>query len=344
NITKKIVTNTLQEIRYFTSFPNPSDVTHVNRPSLKVASEPNVTNFAVLKNMASSDSDDDVPTEFEEALYRITAREMMGLTAILADIEELKGQMIKVRADSIYAEKEIQAVHNDANTKEQLLTGKEERTRVTVETDELHSALVNHRIVRDLYQKSVFNTQIQQAVHASVKKIDTDELVENFPEKGQMLAHYSSNLNTSKDIAKIMDENDKLEEEILEQRLKYRQLLKGIKEKWETLDENKSKADADVPSHYDELQKKVQERTSKMNILVHMIQGLISISGFQWGSEDFYVQVMMLCDIALRFGDYSEAQKVLAEVVTLKEEKKKQEARKKKITSYFTSTPAAKKK
>lgn len=54
--------------------------------------------------MASSDSDDDVPTEFEEALYRITAREMMGLTAILADIEELKGQMIKVRADSIYGE------------------------------------------------------------------------------------------------------------------------------------------------------------------------------------------------------------------------------------------------
>lgn len=67
-----------------------------------------------------------------------------------------------------------------------------------------------------------------------------------------MLAHYSSNLNTSKDIAKIMDENDKLEKEILEQRLKYRQLLKGIKEKWETLDENKSIADADVPSHYDE--------------------------------------------------------------------------------------------
>lgn len=52
---------------------------------------------------------------------------------------------------------------------------------------------------------------------------------------------------------------------------------------------------------------------------------------------------MMLCDIALRFGDYSEAQKVLADVVSLKEAKKKQES-KKKITSYFTSTPAAKKK
>ncbi|XP_063597987.1 uncharacterized protein LOC134774591 [Penaeus indicus] len=294
--------------------------------------------------MASGDFDDDVPTEFEDALYRITARERMGLMAILTDIEELKTQMIKVRADSIYAEKEIEAVHNDANTKEQLLSGKEERTRVTVETDELHSALVNHRIVRDLYQKSVFNTQIQQAVHASVKKMDTDELVENFPEKGQMLAHYSSNLNTSKDIAKIMDENDQLEKEILEQRLKYRQLLKGIKEKWETLDEKKFKDDANVPSQYDELQRKVQERTSKMNILVHMIQGLISSSGFQWGSEDFYVQVMMLCDIALRFGDYSEAQKVLAEVVALKEVKKKQQASKKKITSYLTSTPASKKK
>lgn len=67
-----------------------------------------------------------------------------------------------------------------------------------------------------------------------------------------MLAHYSSNLNTSKDIAKIMSENDQLEKEILEQRLKYRQLLKGIKEKWETLDEKKLDASANLPSQYDE--------------------------------------------------------------------------------------------
>lgn len=60
----------------------------------------------------------------------------------------------------ITAEKEIEAVQKDANTKEQQLSGKEERTRVTVETDELHSALVNHRIIRDVYQTSVFNTQV----------------------------------------------------------------------------------------------------------------------------------------------------------------------------------------
>lgn len=51
----------------------------------------------------------------------------------------------------------------------------------------------------------------------------------------------------------------------------------------------------------------------------------------------------MLCDIALKIGDISEAQRVLAEVVTLKEAKKKQEGGKQKITSYFTSTPARKK-
>ncbi|XP_042872670.1 uncharacterized protein LOC122253537 isoform X2 [Penaeus japonicus] len=286
----------------------------------------------------ASDSD-----EYEDALYRITAREKMELKSILTDIEELKNQVIKVKADSIYAEKEIEAVHKDASAKEHGLSSKEERTRVTVETDELHSALVNHRIVRDLYQKSVFNTQIQEAVQASVKKMDTNELVENFPEKGQMLAHYSSSLNTSKELAKIINENDQLEKEILEERLKYRQLLKGIKEKWETFDEKKIAAEANVPSQYNEWKKKVHERTSKMVILVHMIQGLISSSGFQWGSEDFYVQVMMLCDIALKIGDISEAQRVLAEVVTLKEAKKKQEGGKQKITSYFTSTPARKK-
>lgn len=76
------------------------------------------------------------------------------------------------------AEKEIQAVHNDANTKEQLLTGKEERTRVTVETDELHSALVNHRIVRDLYQKSVFNTQVLYYLYSMLVK---DKLTNSLP-------------------------------------------------------------------------------------------------------------------------------------------------------------------
>lgn len=54
--------------------------------------------------MASKDSDDDMPAEFEDALYRITARENMELLAILTDIEELKNQMMKVRADSIYGE------------------------------------------------------------------------------------------------------------------------------------------------------------------------------------------------------------------------------------------------
>lgn len=54
--------------------------------------------------MASKDSDDDMPAEFEDALYRITARESMELLAILTDIEELKNQMMKVRADSIYGE------------------------------------------------------------------------------------------------------------------------------------------------------------------------------------------------------------------------------------------------
>ncbi|XP_071543566.1 uncharacterized protein [Panulirus ornatus] len=282
------------------------------------------------------DKDMKMPTELVEAMDRVTAKENMELSSLLDHIMNLKSQKDEHVAAKIYASKELHAVAAEKDTTRQIADN--ERNQHMAETDELHEALVNHTLVRDVLQKAAFNIQMQDTVNRSLRTMEVENRVDQFPEKGALLSHCSRNLDTCKSLVSAVEEKEEIEREILELRMNYLDLLKKIKEKWEAV------FDITVPTQNDseaveQFQNKLKERESKLQILVSMLQGLISTSGFMWGAENYYIQVLLLCDIASTHGDSVELNATIAEINKYHGLKEGHVEKKPKKQIYFTSTP-----
>nr|XP_045603182.1 uncharacterized protein LOC123761296 [Procambarus clarkii]XP_045603183.1 uncharacterized protein LOC123761296 [Procambarus clarkii] len=284
----------------------------------------------------------EIPKELQDALHRVVAMEKMELSPLLDYIMKLKNHEVEVRAAKIYATKEILAAESGQDT--MAAPSIEEKNQLTAEIDDLHSALVTHKLVGDTLQEAVFKIQMQEAVNKSLRTIDTENLLDDFPEKGVLLSHCSQNLDTCKTLQAVVQEKEELDREILDIDLKYKQLLKDIKKKWSTYIDGMAPVETES-EQLTELRRKAREREAKLRILSTMLQGLISTSGLQWGSDDYLVEVLHLCDIANKHCDHAEETAVINSISELREQRESGTSQKgKSIQKYFTSTPSQRKK
>ncbi|KAG7166475.1 uncharacterized protein LOC121869318 isoform X2 [Homarus americanus] len=282
--------------------------------------------------------DAEMPQEMEEAMDRIVAMEKMELSSLLDHLMMLKNQESILRKIEIYESKELHTAETDQDE------GRFNKNQLVDEIDELHHALVTHKLVRDAMQNTVFNVQKQEVVSNSLRKVETEDTVDHFPEKGALLFHYSNNLDTCKILKDVVQEKEELDKEILELRLKYNQCLDDIKNKWKACDSNMVPV-SDESEEVAKFRTTVKEREDKLRIIVSILQGIISTSGLNWGAEDYYVKVLLLCDLAVTHGDKAEQDSVIKDLERLRNLKIREGKRKgRDIKSYFTSSPRPKKK
>lgn len=281
----------------------------------------------------------ELPVELKEALNRVMSKKKMELSPLLDCFDKLKIQEDTINGAEIYANKEILSAQSDHDSSPISVS---ELNELMGEIEELQHALINHRLVRDTMQESAFKIQIQEAVHNSIQSMDTGNFVDLFPEKGFLLSHYSNNLNTSKELLSVIQEKEELDREIFDQRLKYRKLLQDIREKWLAVEHNMVQVSEESES-VTVLRQKAKERDEKLLILASMLRNLITCSGLNWGSDDYFVQVLLLCDMAFRKSGKVEED---AEIKRLSElsvgREMETDKTSKSIKKYFTSTPKQK--
>lgn len=283
--------------------------------------------------------------ELEAALGRVMVQEEMEFTILLNHIQELKNQMIELKSKSNYAGKEADAVYDGKETSSMPLA--EQKMQINTEILELNNTKVNHVLVRDTLQKAAFNVQMQEAVHESLQDLD-EKVVESSTEVQMLLEHHGSNLHISKDLLGAIQEKEQLDREILQTRMKYLAHMKIIKEKWEVLEGKTNTSLGIEDEEVAQFRSKVESRENKLKLVIHMLQGLISASGIVWGGDDYYVQVMLLCDFVLGEGSKADMENLLNGIEKAREGREKQLYSKPKTSvepksvKYFTSTPFTK--
>ncbi|KAG0728841.1 hypothetical protein GWK47_031645 [Chionoecetes opilio] len=104
-----------------------------------------------------------------------------------------------------------------------------------------------------------------------------------------LLAHCGSNRHTCKELANVVEQKMNIDKEIFQLRIKYSSILKEIKQKWEALQDKVMHVQKESQELV-QMQIKSKERDNKLQLLVTMIQGLISTCGFQWAACEYFVQ------------------------------------------------------
>ncbi|MPC12321.1 hypothetical protein E2C01_005008 [Portunus trituberculatus] len=159
---------------------------------------------------------------------------------------------------------------------------------------------------------------MQDAVRNGLQKVNADETMDNLTERGMLLAHCGSNLQSYKELTTVQEEMANLNKEILHLHLKYSSILKKIRSKWEALQDRFMQA-GEKNKMLTQMQNKAKEREGKIQLLVVMIQGLISACGFQWGAYEYYIQVLELCDSAVITEDIVKQNALMAKISKIQE-------------------------
>lgn len=242
--------------------------------------------------------DEDFTKMMEDVLLKNDNKEKETVLHFVKELDLLQEKKIQLEATQIYAEKELEASEEYESNKDQQVN----KVAISNEIHELHSGLTNHRLIHKLAQKMMDNVKIQDAVFDSLTAMDTEETVDNFPDRGEIFSQYSQNLDVSQKLIEVIDHKTQLEKDILKQRVKYCNIMKQIKDKWTAI-ENKSTGvqqvgESDRPD-VKKLRKKLDERLLKLRILAVMLQSLITCTGIDWGANNRLINTLILCDTAL---------------------------------------------
>ncbi|KAK8389522.1 hypothetical protein O3P69_008907 [Scylla paramamosain] len=255
----------------------------------------------------------------ESALQRVVAREKQRLVPQLELMCTLASQKEQVLAALIHARKERQCPPGDAGDGQGPSPDSQEG-QLHIDIDDRQTALINHRIVKDALQTAAFNIQLQEAVRNGLQKVDVDETMDNLTERGVLLAHCSSSLHSYKELAIVEEQMANLNKEILHLHTKYSSILKKIRPKWEAL-QDKFMQVGEENKVLIQMRDKARDREGKIQLLVVMIQGLVSACGFQWGAYEYFVQVMQLCDAAVMHQDTARQNAIINQISKIHEER-----------------------
>lgn len=255
--------------------------------------------------------------ELELALQRVVNEKQYKYIPQLEHILTLAQQKERILATQILADKEL---HCPLVSEGEADEGDEEHLRI----DGMEKALLNHKIVKTTLQSAAFSMQIGETVKDIMQQTDVEETVDQFPERGVLLSHSSNNLHTCKELASVMEQKNNHEKEILELQTKYLSHLTVLREKWESLQDRVKQREGETSTHGN-LQKKMKEREDKIQLLITMIQGLITSSSFQWGASNYYLQVMLLCDAVTRKLDTVKQKEIMKEISMIHEEREDKE-------------------
>ncbi|XP_068233879.1 uncharacterized protein [Palaemon carinicauda] len=260
----------------------------------------------------------DIGTELEQALRRIKAQEKMKFLLTLNEIRELKNMTIELKCRKIYATKEADILLSGMKSKDKLLPA--QRAHITAEILELNNSNLCHKVVQSTLQKAAFNIQAQDIIHLRVHQLDAKADPECTPRVRNILTYHGSNHFNSKTLVNVIERKEELENEILRSKLKALTLIKNVKKKWLCL-KTKGTGIEEGDKEIEEWQKKLNTRCAKLKVIAHMIKGLVSSSGLPWGSDHYFLKMMLLCDWVLLKGPDGSFKQVVKHVEKARKEK-----------------------
>ncbi|XP_076048804.1 uncharacterized protein LOC143029769 [Oratosquilla oratoria] len=241
---------------------------------------------------------EDELAELNAAMVRVLQKDT-ELQRVLQDVDDLDQKKINLRAQEIYASKEIAMLaKKEAGKLEADLVSKMD---FEGQMDQLHFARIVHGVLRKCIQTTIKNVQIQEALQESLQEMNLDKNVDSYPHLSESIKNTSENLEISTSTREKMHEKEELHQDILRLRLKYQELLEKVEDKWKYLHGQQSKvADGAAESGpMERLCTKLQARESKLQVMVFLLRAMLTSSGIQWGFNNHYIQVLLLCDEAM---------------------------------------------
>ncbi|KAK3874029.1 hypothetical protein Pcinc_021003 [Petrolisthes cinctipes] len=276
----------------------------------------------------------EMPRELKEAMDRVLSLEQLELYDSLTHLLTLDNHNNHLDAAHIY-------VNEEEKTDEELQTI-DERNKAD-EVDELHDALLNHQLVRHSLQQASLKIQMLEAVSQKLAKVDLTDTVENFPVTGTLIGKVYGNGLSCSELAGLLEKKRNLDLDILQQRVKYTNLVSNITNKWKAID-NLTLTDS---THNPQVKKqitKLHERECKLQLLVSMLQGLVCNSGIHWGQHQYFITMLKMCDSIIKNSSTEEQNKYIKELPQLREnmilfkDENKKGQKKEDVKKFFTKS------
>ncbi|KAK4299685.1 hypothetical protein Pmani_028056 [Petrolisthes manimaculis] len=277
----------------------------------------------------------EMPKELKAAMNRVLNREQLKLYDSLKHLLSLHSHNKHLLAAHIY-------FNEDEKTDEDEPETLNERNKAD-EIDELHDVLLNHQLVRHSLQQASLNIQMLEAVSQKVADVDLTDHVENFPVTGTLIGKVYENGERCSELVGLLEEKRNLDRDILQQRVKYTNLVTNITNKWKAID-NLTLSDS---THNPQVKKqitKLHEREGKLQLLVSMLQELVCSSGIHWAKHQYFITLLKLCDSIIKNGSIDEQNKYIKELPQLREnmilfkDEKKKGQKKEDVITFFTKS------